>query len=74
MQEIKIVSWNVNGIRAVEKKGFIDEMPKWNADIVCMQETKASEEQLSDELKNIGNYQSWWHSGEKKGYSSVGIV
>jgi exodeoxyribonuclease III len=73
VNNIKLISWNVNGIRAVEKKGFVEEMLSWNADIVCLQETKAAEEQLSDALLNIDGYQSWWHSGVKKGYSSVSI-
>ena len=73
MKNIKLISWNVNGIRAVEKKGFIEEMLNMDADIVCLQETKAQEDQLSDELKNIPGYKSWWHSAEKKGYSSVAI-
>ena len=73
MSSLKLVSWNVNGIRAVEKKGFVDEMLSWDADVVGLQETKASKEQLSDNLLNINGYKSWWHSGEKKGYSSVAI-
>lgn len=73
MSALKLISWNVNGIRAVEKKGFVEEMLSWDADIVCLQETKASKDQLSDSLVNIPGYTSWWHSGEKKGYSSVAI-
>ncbi len=73
MKNIKLIYWNVNGIRAVEKKGFVDEMLKWDADVVCLQETKAAEDQLSDAILNINGYKSWWHSGEKKGYSSVAI-
>jgi exodeoxyribonuclease III len=73
MKNIKLVSWNVNGIRAVEKKGFVDQMRSWDADIVCLQETKAHREQLTDDLLKIDDYESWWHSGVKKGYSSVSI-
>lgn len=69
----RFVSWNVNGIRAVEKKGFIDIMQGFDADIVAVQETKAQENQLSTELKNINGYTSYWHSAEKKGYSGVAI-
>ncbi len=67
----KFVSWNVNGIRAVEKKGFIDMLPAFDADVVCLQETKAQPDQLSEQLKNIPGYSSYWHSAERKGYSSV---
>ena len=66
MQNIKLVSWNVNGIRAVEKKGFVDEMLSWDADVIGLQETKANADQLSDNLLNINGYKSYWHSGEKK--------
>ncbi len=65
------VSWNVNGIRAVEKKGFIDILQDLDADIIGIQETKAQPDQLSDAVKNIPGYTSWWHSAERKGYSGV---
>lgn len=68
---IKIYSWNVNGIRAIYKKGFLEWFKKINAEIVCLQETKAHSEQLPDELKNIKGYESYWASAEKKGYSGV---
>jgi len=73
MAAIKLVSWNVNGIRAVEKKGFVEEMLSWDADVILLQETKASKEQLSDQLINVDGYKSWWHASEKKGYSSTAI-
>ncbi|NQZ56702.1 MAG: exodeoxyribonuclease III [Lentisphaeraceae bacterium] len=73
MADLKLISWNVNGIRAVEKKGFVEEMLSWDADVICLQETKAHKEQLSDNLLNIEGYKSWWHSGVKKGYSSTAI-
>lgn len=68
---LKFVSWNVNGIRAVEKKGFIDLLPQFDADVIGIQETKAQPDQLSEELKNISGYTSYWHSAERKGYSGV---
>jgi exodeoxyribonuclease III len=70
---MRLISWNVNGIRAAYKKGFIDWVMKENPDILCVQETKAHEEQLNDELKNIGNYESYFCSGERKGYSGVAV-
>ena len=51
---MKIISWNVNGIRAVEKKGFVDWLLNSDADVVCIQETKAKAEQLSPALLNPG--------------------
>ncbi len=68
---LKFVSWNVNGIRALEKKGFVDTMPEFDADVIGLQETKAQPDQLSEELKNIPGYKSYWHSAERKGYSGV---
>jgi exodeoxyribonuclease-3 len=65
------ISWNVNGIRAVEKKGFISWAGNCGADILCLQETKAHKEQLSEKLLNINGYTSYWSSGERKGYSGV---
>ncbi|GAB6191633.1 exodeoxyribonuclease III [Desulfocastanea catecholica] len=68
---LKFVSWNVNGIRAIEKKGFVTTLPDFDADVICLQETKAQPDQLSEELKNIPGYTSYWHSAERKGYSGV---
>ncbi len=70
---MKIISWNVNGLRAVEKKGFKEWLLAENADIVCLQETKANEEQLSENIKQINGYYSYFSSAQKKGYSGVGI-
>jgi len=74
---MRILSWNVNGIRAVEKRGFVDWLVKENADIVCLNETKAEPAQLSQELLNppvMGKpYFSFWASSKKKGYSGVAI-
>lgn len=69
----KIVSWNVNGIRAAEKKGFLDYMKSESPDIIGLQETKAHPDQLGDSLKNIPGYHSYFCSAEKKGYSGVAI-
>lgn len=75
---MKIISWNVNGIRAVEKKGFIDWIGQCDADVVCIQETKANPLQLSDELKNPAScdgtiYKSFFSSAKKAGYSGTAI-
>ena len=57
MSTLKIISWNVNGIRAAYKKGLLDFIKKEDADIICLQETKAFEEQLPEDLRNIEGYQ-----------------
>ncbi len=68
---MKIISYNVNGIRAAEKKGLIDWIAQHDFDIVCIQETKARLEQVDLEAWQALGYQSAWHSAEKKGYSGV---
>ena len=71
--QIKLLSWNVNGIRAVHKKGAFEILDQHKPDIFCIQETKAHPEQLSDTLTNIPGYQVFFSSAEKKGYSGVAI-
>ncbi|HHT63725.1 MAG: exodeoxyribonuclease III [Bacillota bacterium] len=68
---MRIYSWNVNGIRAVLKYGFLDWVLKEQPDILCLQETKIQEDQLTDEIKNIPGYQSYFSFAERKGYSGV---
>jgi exodeoxyribonuclease-3 len=68
---MKIISWNVNGIRAADKKGLFDWIKKQNADIYCLQEIKAMPEQVPTHLKNIPGYEIYWNSAERKGYSGV---
>jgi exodeoxyribonuclease-3 len=67
----KLLSWNVNGIRAAEKKGFPDWLSRCGGDIVAVQETKARPEQLSEALVRPAGYYADWNSAEKKGYSGV---
>ncbi len=72
---IKLISWNVNGIRAAERKGFVEWIEGEPADLVAVQETKISHpDQLSHQLKNPDGYFSYWHAAtEKKGYSGVAV-
>jgi exodeoxyribonuclease-3 len=70
---MKIISWNVNGVRAAEKKGLMDFLASSNADIFCIQETKAHLDQLGSEIYAPNGYESWWHSAEKRGYSGTAI-
>lgn len=64
-------SWNVNGVRAAEKKGFLTWLESCGGDIVAIQETKADPSQVSWELHSPNGYQSYWNIGERKGYSGV---
>jgi exodeoxyribonuclease-3 len=69
-----LLSWNVNGIRAIHKKGFVEWLTKESPNILCLQETKAHPEQLPEELLNINGYKSYFSSSiVKKGYSGVAI-
>ena len=68
---MKIISWNVNGIRAVLKKGFLDFINDFNPDIICIQETKAHPEQVNLDLDN--HKYKYWNSATKKGYSGTAI-
>ena len=70
---MKILSGNVNGIRAIVKKGFFSWLEAEAPDILCLQETKASPEQLSDELLNTAGYQTFWNYPQRKGYAGVSV-
>ena len=71
---MKLISWNVNGLRAAVNKGFADFFEKENADIFCIQETKMQEDQLDENIRKIfKKYNSYWNSAEKKGYSGTAI-
>ncbi|MGK0494125.1 MAG: exodeoxyribonuclease-3 [Maribacter sp.] len=72
---MKIVSYNVNGIRAALKKGFLDWLQAVNPDVVCLQEIKAQEEQLDLSVFEAAGYaNNYWYSAQKKGYSGVAIL
>jgi len=68
---MKLISWNVNGVRAVVKKGFLDWLDQEQPDILCLQETKAHVDQLTAEILTDHGYHTFWHSGERRGYSGV---
>jgi len=70
---IKIMSWNVNGIRAAAKKGFVEWLGAARPDILCIQETKAHPEQLPPTVANPAGYRSYWLAAQKKGYSGVAV-
>ena len=71
---MKIISYNVNGIRAALKKGFLDWLQVVNPDVICIQETKAHKEQLEVSLFEEAGYPfHYWFSAQKKGYSSVAV-
>ncbi len=72
---MKIISYNVNGIRAAIKKGFLDWLQQANPDVICIQETKAQKEQLNlMDFELAGYPYQYWFSADKKGYSGVAIL
>ena len=73
MATLRLLSWNVNGIRAGLKKGFLEWMAEANPDVLCIQETKAQPDQLPPALKEVDGYHAYFASAERKGYSGVAI-
>ncbi len=70
---MRIISYNVNGIRAAIKKGFLDWMKTDPADVICVQETKASKDDVNCDAINALGYNDYWFSAQKKGYSGVAV-
>ena len=68
---MKLVSWNVNGLRAAWKKGLAEFAAAARPDVLCLQETKIQPDQLTDEMRALLGYASHWSFAEKKGYSGV---
>ena len=71
---MKIISWNVNGIRAVANKDFFTSFEQMAPDILCIQETKAQDDQVAETLSPIQNYHIYSNSAEKKGYSGTAVI
>ena len=71
---MKLISWNVNGIRAVAKKDFFEQIKRLNPDVLCLQETKAQDDQVAEALKDLEGYHVYSNSAVKKGYSGTAII
>lgn len=71
---MKLVSWNVNGIRAVMKKDFMGSVAYMNPDVLCLQETKAQDDQVFEALDLVDGYYIYCNSAERKGYSGTAIL
>ena len=71
---MKLISWNLNGIRAVAKKGLLDKITEMNPDVICFQETKAQDDQVAEVLTDLKGYHFYSNSAVKKGYSGTAIV
>jgi exodeoxyribonuclease III len=70
---MRLISWNVNGIRAVMKKDFLDSLAKMQPDVLCLQETKAQDEQVHEAVAALTGYHLYTNSAVKKGYSGTAI-
>ena len=70
---MNLISWNVNGIRAAQRKGFLEWVAEERPDVICIQETKAHPEQLDPALLEPEGYITYWASAERKGYSGVAL-
>ena len=70
---IRIITLNLNGIRSAARKGWLEWLPAQQADVVCVQEVKAQDADLTDELRRIGGLKGHFHFAQKKGYSGVGL-
>lgn len=68
---MRLLSWNVNGLRSVQRSGFLEWFEAQEADVICVQESRVSEDQIAEELLHPLGYHSYWASAEKKGYSGV---
>lgn len=71
---MRLVSWNVNGIRAAMKKNFAQSLAAMETDVLCLQETKAQDEQVIEALADINGYHIYSNSAEKKGYSGTAVL
>ena len=71
---MKIISWNVNGLRAIVKKTFFDDLKLMDPDIICLQETKANDDQVSESLESLNGYQIYSNSAERPGYSGTAVI
>lgn len=71
---MKLISWNVNGVRAVAKKGFAEQVRPWNADLICLQETKARDDEVRQALGDVEGYELYPCSAVRKGYSGTVLM
>lgn len=71
---MRIISWNVNGIRAIIKKDFFEDVQKLNPDILCLQETKAQPEEVGEALESLTGYHHYYNSAQRKGYSGTALL
>ncbi|MBN1218495.1 MAG: exodeoxyribonuclease III [Anaerolineae bacterium] len=74
MTNLTLLSWNVNGVRAIHRKGFLTWLKDTAPDILCLQETKTMASQLPVALAQPEGYRAYWHGAERKGYSGTALI
>ena len=74
MGKSRIISWNINGLRACVRKGFMDWLEQKPAEIICLQEVRAREDQLEGPVKRPKRWKTHFVAAERPGYSGVGVV
>ncbi len=71
---MKIISWNINGVRAIVKKDFFGDISKLDPDILCLQETKAQNKEVANALSELSDYHHYYNSADRRGYSGTAIL
>lgn len=71
---MNIISWNINGVRAITQKDFFEDIAQLDPDILCLQETKAQDDEVAEALVALGGYHSYYNAAERKGYSGVAVL
>jgi exodeoxyribonuclease-3 len=74
VKQVKLLCWNVNGIRAAAKRGFLEWLAAQSPDVLCLQETKATPEDLPEDILKPGGYNAYWNYPQRKGYSGVATI
>lgn len=71
---MKIISWNINGVRAIVKKEFFEDIAKMDPDIICLQETKAQDKEVAKALVNMPDFHQYYNSAKRRGYAGVALL
>ena len=71
---MKLISWNINGVRAITQKDFFEDVVKLDPDILCLQETKAQDAEVEKALAPLDHYHHYYNSADRKGYSGVALL
>src|SRR5690554_6831742 len=73
-KNMNIISWNINGIRAITQKDFFEDLSEMDPDVLCLQETKAQDEEVEKALSQLTDYHHYYNSADRRGYSGVAVL